>query len=66
MRATGRVAASLMDWIYYLKLCIYGYLHLYLSVFSFLAESLTKSSEHLMYLGREQYKIKQGNQASQN
>lgn len=55
-----------MDWIYYLKLCIYGYLHLYLSVFSFLAESLTKSSEHLMYLGREQYKIKQGNQASQN
>lgn len=55
-----------MGCICYLKLCIYGYLPLYLSFFSFLTESLTKSSEYLMYSGREQYKIKQGNQVSQN
>lgn len=66
MRATERVAASLIDCMYYLKLCIYGYLHLYISFLGFLTESLTKSSEHLMYSGRDQCKIKQRNQVMQN
>lgn len=66
IRATEIAAPSLVVCLFYLKLCIYGYFTC-ISIFGFLAEPLAKPSEGLtMYSDKEQYKIKRGNEVTQN